>query len=65
MVQLKCEKVHTFCDYVFPLGNVDDLHTDQYYYKKHKSNDALFAKIVFIIKFWIYGENIFKRWQVA
>ena len=31
----------------FPVGNVDDLHTDQYNYKKPKSTDSLFAKIVF------------------
>ena len=53
-------------DCSFPIGNVDDLHTDRYYYKnKPKSTDALFTKSFSIIKIWIYGENIFKRWQVA
>ena len=42
----------------FHVGNVDDLHTDRHYYKKPKSTYALFAKIVFIIKIWIYVENI-------
>ena len=45
----------------FHVGNLDDLHTDEYYYKKPKSTDALFAKIVFIIKIWTYGENIEKE----
>ena len=27
--------------------DVDDFHTDRYYYKNPKSTDALFAKIVF------------------
>ena len=49
-----------------PCRKVDDLHTDRYYYKKPKTTIALFCKNRFlIVKIWIYGENIFKRWQVA
>ena len=46
----------------FHVGNLDDLHTDRYYYKKHKSMDAFFYKNrSFVIKIWIYGENIKKE----
>ena len=51
MTWLKCEKSARVwwlqkIAGLFPVWNIDDLHTDQYCYKKPKSTDAVFAKIV-------------------
>ena len=35
----------------FPVRNVDDLHTDRYKYKKPKSTDAVFVKLIFFFFF--------------
>ena len=42
----------------FHVGNVNDLQTDRYYYKKPKSTESMhfLQKSFFMIKIWIYGE---------
>ena len=59
---VKHEKVHACGDCrkiagLFHVGNVDELYIDQYDNKKPKSTDAVFPKIVFMIKFAICIEN--------
>ena len=43
---------------LIPRRNIDDLHTDRYYYKKLKSTDALFVKIIF------YSQNLNLWWKI-
>ena len=42
---------------LIPRRNIDD-HTDRYYYKKLKSTDALFVKIIF------YSQNLNLWWKI-
>ena len=45
---------------LFPVENADDLYTDRYNYKKRKSTDAIFAKIVVCHQYLQFVEKTVK-----